>query len=950
VLSGLRRIATWIRGWCKPASQSVRHWPTPQGAVLHLLVFVAAALGVWALWNDLAPRWRTVMWVVVATVIAIRVIPLGRWLGCPGKVIEVTGALGALVIVPIFALLAIDAGLAPLVDRVSPRAGLIFGGIIIFIAGRIVLQPIWTGHELSRRWRLAAVNAVLLTIGPQIGIAIWGQLNGDGKTLDQRPLVTQLDVVVLRSDTVSAGEARATTRLRGWRISTWTGQVKGNQIIWAGGEPPQLNGHVDADRVLLLLPPATDNNAQARWMALADRAEPRATPTYALLQNPDKTQLEAWRQPLTGVTGRAGNALPLADVGGLTATEPELGVRVATESPTAAADLALAIAHRPILRFDTDEPVPRPLDVDELFKTGDIAMCEGGQKIRSRCVPIHGGDELQTGFNHLAFDSDTIATADVASRIYVHVTRVFPPYAGLNTAVHPNDNGLIYLDYWWYLPHNPAHSGSGAFCGPGFYIGGVTCFDHQSDWEGVTVILDADDPAGPPVAVNYAEHDGSVRYSWAALQRLWNQTRVQSLAPQDELAIRPLAFSARGTHASYPVACDKRSCPRNAVPGIRNTSALQDSPHDGKVRWSGNTDNACAATCVVALPTRLGGAEPEGWNAWSGEWGTANCVMGIFCSSAEPPRSPGRQERYEHPWCTDGVFDVAGSAYSGPDPVPPCVELTVSAGQITPTRRLLALGDSYSSGEGAGNYEPGTDTADNSCHRSRNAWPTLVAEQRNLQPVPSLACSGARLADVLAGRPTGEAERRLSQVGRIRGDPDLITITIGGNDLGFRKVLQHCILSDCVADYHRPSGDVLNAEIDRLARHLPDAYRTVQAAAPGARVVVVDYPKLFPDSDPRNPTPNCAAGRLITPAEGNYLNREVERADVAILDAARKAGVSGIDVSTAFNGGELTCSGKQFLNHANLRRKLFSGSFHPNADGQERLARAVSNALAVLNG
>ena len=45
------------------------------------------------------------------------------------------------------------------------------------------------------------------------------------------------------------------------------------------------------------------------------------------------------------------------------------------------------------------------------------------------------------------------------------------------------------------------------------------------------------------------------------------------------------------------------------------------------------------------------------------------------------------------------------------------------------------------------------------------------------------------MVDVLAGRPTDEAERRLSQVGRIHGDPDLITITIGGNDIGFAKTL-----------------------------------------------------------------------------------------------------------------------------------------------------------------
>jgi lysophospholipase L1-like esterase len=137
---------------------------------------------------------------------------------------------------------------------------------------------------------------------------------------------------------------------------------------------------------------------------------------------------------------------------------------------------------------------------------------------------------------------------------------------------------------------------------------------------------------------------------------------------------------------------------------------------------------------------------------------------------------------------------------------------------------------------------------------------------------------------------------------------------------------------------------VLDARIDALARRLPGAYRAIQAAAPTARVVVVDYLQLFATGQP-----NCGALNRITVAEGDYLKRAIQRADIAILDAARQAGVTGIDVSTALQDGELTCSGPQFLNDASPQLHLLSGSFHPNADGQERIARAVAGALANLN-
>ena len=684
-------------------------------------------------------------------------------------------------------------------------------------------------------------------------------------------------------------------------------------------------------------------------MALADRVEPRATLTFALLRDPDGAQLDAWRAPLSAVVGRAGDALDLADVGGDGASESDLGLATATRQPTAAADLALAIAHRPVLRFDTREPAPRPLDVDGLLRTGEISMCEAGQSFARSASRSTAAPNFRPASTTLRLTHSTLATADVGSRIYVHVTRSAP-----GASSHVDASSLVYLDYWWYLPDNPAHSGSGAFCGPGFSIAGATCFDHQSDWEGVTVILDAGDAAGQPVAVNYAEHDGTVRYSWAALRRLWQQTRAEGLAPNDALDSRPLVFPARGTHASYPVACGKHSCPRNAVPGVRNTAALQDNPHDGKIAWSGNTDegdtdgastdDGCANVCVEELPTRSGGAEAEGWNAWAGEWGTANCVMGLFCASDHPPHSPGQQERYKHPWCTSGVFDVVGGHFTGPKPVPPCAVQSVSSGQVVPGKRMLALGDSYSSGEGAGDYEPGTDTRSNSCHRSRSAWPALFAEQRRLKALPSLACSGATVTDVVSGRAKGEAERRESQIGRIAGNPDVLTITIGGNDLGFRSVLERCIALNC---NHAAAGDPLDAKIDALARRLPDVYRAIRDAAPRGRLVIVDYPRLFPESDPHDPTPNCAAKGLITPAEGNYLNRKVERADVAILDAAREAGVDAIDVSNALEGGELRCSGKQYLDRASPQLKVRSGSFHPNADGQERLARLSPPVLRL---
>ena len=203
------------------------------------------------------------MAVTVGVVGAIRLLPLSRWFGRPGTIAEYAGAAIGVVVIPVFALLGIDAVLAKLGvgPFLSPLARLGIGAVIVFAVARVSLEPFWTDHELPHPRRLAASATVALILVPGLVIALIGQINGDGRTLAQRPTVSHLDVVVLRADAPPAGDH--TTRLGGWQIDTWTGQVKGDRIVWAGGREPAPGREAGADRVLILLPPAADNDAPA---------------------------------------------------------------------------------------------------------------------------------------------------------------------------------------------------------------------------------------------------------------------------------------------------------------------------------------------------------------------------------------------------------------------------------------------------------------------------------------------------------------------------------------------------------------------------------------------------------------------------------------------------------------------------------------------------------------
>ncbi|MBR7679350.1 lipase, partial [Streptomyces daliensis] len=86
----------------------------------------------------------------------------------------------------------------------------------------------------------------------------------------------------------------------------------------------------------------------------------------------------------------------------------------------------------------------------------------------------------------------------------------------------------------------------------------------------------------------------------------------------------------------------------------------------------------------------------------------------------------------------------------------------------------VALGDSYSSGVGAGDYDP--DSGD--CKRSANAYPQLWSAANAPSSFDFVACSGATTDDVLSG-----------QLDALSDATGVVSISIGGNDVGFADTM-----------------------------------------------------------------------------------------------------------------------------------------------------------------
>ena len=220
----------------------------------------------------------------------------------------------------------------------------------------------------------------------------------------------------------------------------------------------------------------------------------------------------------------------------------------------------------------------------------------------------------------------------------------------------------------------------------------------------------------------------------------------------------------------------------------------------------------------------------------------------------------------------------------------------------------VALGDSYSSGVGAGSYT----SESGSCDRSLSAYPALWANANSVSSFTFAACSGATTADVAN-----------SQLGGLNSATSLVSITIGGNDENFSSIMEDCNLysdSTCVSE--------IQAAEDDARANLPGKLRPSSARSVLAR---------------RTPASSCSTTRISTtwPTTASDSARpsapRSTRASTcwtAILqNSAGSAGFGFADVRGAFTGHEI-CDSNRWLHSVNFSD--FGESYHPTADGHSQ--------------
>lgn len=317
----------------------------------------------------------------------------------------------------------------------------------------------------------------------------------------------------------------------------------------------------------------------------------------------------------------------------------------------------------------------------------------------------------------------------------------------------------------------------------------------------------------------------------------------------------------------------------------------------------------------------------------------------------------------------------------------PATSATYDAPDATSGLEYVALGDSYSAGFG---LIPYSEAPAAGCYQALADYPHLVAAELGLT-LDDRTCSGAETAnirDVPQPTITGEGTAPV-QSDSLSSSTDIVTVTIGGNDLGFSDIAAFCLaasatgplLSDiydnCKDKYAPIIGgievDTLKDLIDStITTDLDATFALIAQKAPNAKVFVIGYPTLSPDFA-NVPTGGCFSSALsdsppypqnsfpFTDVDTAYLHGTEVRLDKAIQAAAEANGATYLSTlagtatrsacaapSDAYiNGISLITPSEGQGTPTGLPGLLVRlGALHPNAAGVAYLTETVSAAIS----
>lgn len=275
-------------------------------------------------------------------------------------------------------------------------------------------------------------------------------------------------------------------------------------------------------------------------------------------------------------------------------------------------------------------------------------------------------------------------------------------------------------------------------------------------------------------------------------------------------------------------------------------------------------------------------------------------------------------------------------------------------GRRTPAETpYVALGDSYTSGPKI----PNQSGKPAGCARSDHNYPALVAKELRIAPADfrDVSCSGATTADLIAPQSTDNGTNP-AQLSALSADTRLVTLGIGGNDIGFGSMVTKCVTAGalykalsgdkylrdqapCKKEYVTQGTDKVEEKIHTAGQQLSRVLADIKHRAPSARVYVVGYPAILPAKGT-----GCGRELPLAPADAVFMNAKEQQLNTMLKQRATAAGAAYVDTYSPSVGYD-ACSAEQTRWIEPLRPSSPAAIVHPNARGERGMADAVLDAL-----
>jgi lysophospholipase L1-like esterase len=249
----------------------------------------------------------------------------------------------------------------------------------------------------------------------------------------------------------------------------------------------------------------------------------------------------------------------------------------------------------------------------------------------------------------------------------------------------------------------------------------------------------------------------------------------------------------------------------------------------------------------------------------------------------------------------------------------------------------VSLGDSYA----AGPFIPGP-VLPLGCLKSDHNYPHLAAP--SIGPLRDPSCSGAKTDDMTNPQSIELDGPNPPQFNSLEASTEVVSLTIGGNDIGFSEIAQSCITpnpfsSPCKDKYDAGGNDQIAERIAATAPKVAAVLQGIHSGSPGARVYVVNYPAIFPETGH-----GCWPQMPVSYTDAPYLRAKEQQLDAMIATQAAANGATLVDWYQASIGHD-ACKNALVRWVEPLVPNNPAAPIHPNQRGMQGAANLLAAAV-----